>query len=188
MVSGGPGDWRSRCRREATPNPVSRTCPSAQFSQDIGGLDVLMDEAALVDLAHSPGDADSEAQEASHLHGCAEQPVERLAAGIFEHELAAPALVPKLQRPHRPCTIQFVLQSVFVGKLIEADWWRVLRGEQHHDHGAAVAVSAQAPTSAEDAFAVLPQYAETVVSLSAEPKRFQLPRSADRLVAAQRES
>ena len=53
MVSGGSGDWRSRGRREAMPNPVSRTSPSRAVHQDIGRLDVLVDEAALVDLAQS---------------------------------------------------------------------------------------------------------------------------------------
>ena len=46
----------------------------------------------------------------------------------------------------------------------------MLRGGQHDQHGAAVAVGAQMPSSAEDAFAVLPQDLEAVISLSADPE------------------
>jgi hypothetical protein len=63
--------------------------------------------------------------------------------------------------------------------------WRVLRGGQHGQHGAAVAVGAQAPSSAKDAFAVLPQDLEAVTPLSAERKGWvQLPHSAGKVVVA----
>ena len=45
-----------------------------------------MDEAALVRLAKSCGDADSEAQETSRLHRRAEEVAEQFAAGILEHQ------------------------------------------------------------------------------------------------------
>jgi hypothetical protein len=52
--------------------------------QDVNRLDVLVDEAALVELAQSHGNTDGQAQEASYLQGRIEQqPLERLAAGIF---------------------------------------------------------------------------------------------------------
>ena len=57
------------------PKPVSRTSAVAAVHQDIGRLDVLVDEAALMDLAQRCSDLDGEAQEASHLHRRAEQPV-----------------------------------------------------------------------------------------------------------------
>ena len=38
MNSGGAGACRSRGRREARPNPVSRTCPSAQFTRRWAGF------------------------------------------------------------------------------------------------------------------------------------------------------
>jgi hypothetical protein len=37
-------------------------------------------------LAQSRGYGDGKAQEASHLHGCAGPPIERLAARILEHQ------------------------------------------------------------------------------------------------------
>jgi hypothetical protein len=52
---------RSRGRHAAMPKPVSRTCPSAQFATIWGGLQVLMDEAAPVELAQGDGDADRQA-------------------------------------------------------------------------------------------------------------------------------
>ena len=54
--------------------------------QDIGRLDVLVDEAALVRLAERRGDADREAQEALRLHRFADEPLERLAARILEQQ------------------------------------------------------------------------------------------------------
>jgi hypothetical protein len=45
-----------------------------------------VDEAALTMVAQSRGNGDSKAQGASHLHGCAGPPIERLAARILEHQ------------------------------------------------------------------------------------------------------
>ena len=103
--------------------------------QDIGRLDILVDEPRLMDLAQGDRDADGEAQEASHLHGRAEQPLERLAAGILEHQHGPAAFADELQRPHRPGPVQLVLQSVFVGEAIEGGGCRMLRGGQHGQHG-----------------------------------------------------
>ncbi len=46
--------------------------------QDIGGLEVLVDEAAVVGLAQGRGHADGDAQKGAGLDGLAEQPSERL--------------------------------------------------------------------------------------------------------------
>jgi hypothetical protein len=77
-------------------------------------LEVLVNEAPLVDLGEGHGDADGEAQESSYLHRAAEEPVERFAPRVLEHQQGAPVLVYELQRPRRPPAVQFVLQSVFV--------------------------------------------------------------------------
>ena len=119
MTSGGSGAWRSRGRREAMPNPVSRVRPSAQFDQNIGRLDVLVDEAALVRLAERGDDADGEAQKASHLHRFADQSLERFAARILEQQHRSSAFAPELERPRRPCGVEFVPQFIFVGEAIE---------------------------------------------------------------------
>ena len=138
--------------------------------QDIGRLDVLVDEAALVDLAEGRGDRDGEAQKAPHLHGRAEQSVERLAAGVLEHQHGPTAFAHELERPHRPRPVQLILQSVFVSEAIEGGGRRVLRGGQHGQHGGRDRRRRQAPSSAEDAFAVLPQDLEATISTSAEPR------------------
>jgi len=49
------------------------------------------------------------------------------------------------------------LSSEFARQPFEGGRCRMLRGGQHSQHGAALAVGAQTPSPAEDAFAVLPQ-------------------------------
>ena len=161
------------------PNPVSRVRPSAQFDQDIGRLDVLVDEAAPVRLAQRGGDADSEAQEASRFHRRADESRKRLAAGILEQQRRSTALAGERERPCRPCGVELVPQFIFVGEAIEGSRQRALRGGQHGQHGAAAAVAVRAPSSAEDAFAVLPQHLEIAHPISVELKGWvHLPNSA----------
>ena len=87
--------------------------------QDIGRLDVLVDEAALVRLAQRGGDADGEAQEASRLHRRADQPLERFAARILEQQRCSTAFADQRERPRRPCGVELVPQFIFVGEAIE---------------------------------------------------------------------
>ena len=136
-------------------------------------------------LPEGRGDADGEAQEASHLHRRAEQPVERLAAGILQHQHGPAAVADELQRPHRPRPVQLVLQAVFVSQAIQGRRCRMLRGGQHGQHGVPVAVGARAPCPAEHAVAVLPQDLEVAISVCAEPRRcIHLPDSRSKPVAA----
>ena len=120
MVSGGSGACRSRGQARGDAEPGEPHLSIRAVHQDIGRLDVLVDEAALVELAQSRGDADGQAQEASYLHGRAEQPVERLAARILEHQHGPTGVAHELQRPHRPCPVELILQLVFVREAIEA--------------------------------------------------------------------
>ena len=138
------------------PNPVSRVRAVGAVHQDIGRLDVLVDEAALVRLAQRGDDADGEAQEASRLHRRADQSLERFAARILEQQRRSTAFAAKRERPRRPRGVERVPQFIFVGKAIERSRRRALRGRQHDQHGAAAAVAVRAPSPAEHAFAVLP--------------------------------
>ena len=50
MISGGAGAWRSRGSRDAMPKPVSHTWP-ASVDEHVLGLDVFVDQTALVGMA-----------------------------------------------------------------------------------------------------------------------------------------
>jgi hypothetical protein len=79
------------------------------------------------------------------------------------------SVVAQRQRPHRPRPVQLTLQSIFMGEAVKAGRRRMLRGRQHAQHGAAVAIRTPAPPSAEDAFAVTPQHLGTAtISVSVE--------------------
>ena len=120
-----------------------------------------------MDLCEGRGDRDGDAQKAPHLHGHPEQPVQRLAAGVLEHQHDLTAFADELERSHRPRPVQFVLQFVFASEAIEGGRYRMLRGGQHGQHGGPITVGV---SSAEDAFTVLPQDLEATTSTSAEPR------------------
>ena len=163
MISGGSGACRSRGRREAMPNPVSRTCRSPQFTRMLAGFRSLWTRPRWWSLAQGRGDAEREAQEALQLHGRAEQPLERLAARILEHQHGPTALAHELQGPRRPGAVQLILQPVFVRQAIEDIRWRVFRGEEHRQHGVPAAIGIEARCSAENAVAILPQDLEALI-------------------------
>ena len=92
------------------PNPVSRTAPLAAIHQDVGRFDVLVDEPAPDGrLPRAARCRCARCRKRSHLHRRAEQPVERLAARILQHQHGptavrgrAPAAAPPTLRPARP--------------------------------------------------------------------------------------
>src|ERR1700719_2631678 len=100
-------------------------------------------------------DIDCQAQEEVHLERHAEQSLERLAAGILEHQHGPAALTNQLKRTRRPCPIQLLLQSIFVSKTIEGGRRGMLCSRQHGQHESRVV--AMAISSAEDALTVLPE-------------------------------
>ena len=79
-----------------------------------------MDEAALVKLAQSRGNGDGEVKEASNLHRCAEQPVDRLTARILEHQHGSTGVTNELERTYCPRPVEFVLQLIFMCQAIVA--------------------------------------------------------------------
>src|SRR6202048_3172202 len=168
----GAGDRSGRLERLPLPRQARGYAEPGEphssvrtVDQDIGRLQVLVDQTTLVEFVQSNADADGNVQEAADLHRRAEQPLERLAARILEHEYGPTAFALKLQRPHSPRTVKLVPQSVFLIKAIDGGGEWVRGGGQHSQHGAAIAVSVQAPRSAENAFPVLPQDLGTVISL-----------------------
>jgi hypothetical protein len=78
--------------------------------------------------------------------------------------------VHQFQRSDGPRTVQLTLQSIFMGKASPDGGGWVLGSGQYDQHGRALAVGAQAPPSADDAFAVLPHDLETATAVSVELK------------------
>jgi len=115
-VGEGAGDGLGRLgRRSLSKQPRGDAEPGEPdfvghaVDEDIGRLDVLMDEAAPMRLAESARNADGQAQEASRLQGYADQRAERLTVRILEHQHGPTAVAHELQRPHRPCPVQLIL-------------------------------------------------------------------------------
>src|SRR5258706_10253763 len=119
--------------------------------------------------ADSHTDIDCQAQEEIHLERHAEQSLERLAAGILEHQRGPAALTKQLEWTHRPRPVQLLLQSIFVSKTIQSGRRRMLRSGEHGQHesrGVAMAIS-----SAEDALTVLPENLEAATPVGSNSRR-----------------
>jgi len=87
---------------------------------------------------------------------------------VFEHQHGPPALAHEPQRSHRPGPIQLVPQSVLVSKTVEGRW-RCGLGRNNNQHGAVVTISTGAQSSAEDAFAILPDDLKNFKLIRTEP-------------------
>src|SRR5258706_10608211 len=97
-------------------------------NQDVGRLDVFVDEAALVDRTESGRNADGDANELRNLPRPSRKPAQQLAAGILEQEHSVPVLAGKLTRLGRPGRIELVAQRVFVPQPLDAPSRWLLRG------------------------------------------------------------
>src|SRR5215475_8156130 len=84
-----------------------------------------MDEPALMELAQSRRNTDGEAQEVSHLDGHAEQPIERLAPLIVEHQHGPTAIVHEVQwrTAHAPSSSSLSSYSWLRRSRLERDGW-----------------------------------------------------------------
>jgi hypothetical protein len=71
----------------------------------MGRLEVLVNEAAQMDLAERSGNAERQPQEAGRFERRAQQSLEWLASWVLEYQHGPITLTHKLQRPHRPCAI-----------------------------------------------------------------------------------
>ena len=86
MSRGGCAGGCSRGRREARPKSVIFTSPVAGLTRMLCGLEILVDDALLVNVRDRRRDADREAEEALDRHRRPEQAVERLAAEVLQDE------------------------------------------------------------------------------------------------------
>jgi hypothetical protein len=98
----------------------------------------------------------------------AENPGERPAPGVFKEQHGPLVFAHKRQRPRCRPTVQFVLQFVFMRQLINEGRRGVFRGGEHGKHGGPFAITVIAPSSAEDALAILQQYREATNPARAE--------------------
>ena len=186
------GDEFGRCRRlpfaretrgEAEPGEPDLSVRAVH--QEMGGLQILVHEAARMELAERSGDAHGQRQEAAHRHGSTEQPLERLAARILEDQHAVPVFALERQGSQRPRLVQHILQAVFVGQTIEVTRAGIFRGGHHDQHGAFLAIIRVTPGSAKSALPILPQDLEVAISLCAKAGQLaHLPNSAGTLVLA----
>ena len=78
----GPLARKARCYAES--RKLDR--PGRAVHQNIGRLDVLVDQAPPVDLAQRSSDGDCKMQEVPHLEGRNEQPIKGFAAVVFQHQ------------------------------------------------------------------------------------------------------
>jgi hypothetical protein len=87
--------------------------------QKVRRLDVLVDEPPLMQPGDRRDETEREVQERPHRHRLTEQPLQRLATRVLQHQHGPTALADELQRPHRPRAVEFILQSIFMSKAIE---------------------------------------------------------------------
>ena len=87
---------------------------AGRVDEDVGRLEVLMDQPPRVQPADGRRERDGKAQEVRHLHRPPEQALERLATGVSQHQ-HEPALAPEeLDRPRRPVAVELGPQRIFM--------------------------------------------------------------------------
>ena len=86
----------------------------ARIHQDVGRLDVLVNQIACVKLAQGPRQANGQAQELSHFHRPTDESVERFAAGVVQDEHRPPIAFKKREGPDCPFRVEVLPQGEFV--------------------------------------------------------------------------
>ena len=124
--------------------------------QDIGGLDVLMDQTPLVRPSESGGNVDSQAQEPPRFHRLAEEALKRFPAEILEQQRGPAAFAHEVKRSRSPSCVKLVFQPVLVRKAIERQRRRMLGHEKLDQNGGEAAASVATSPTAERALRVLP--------------------------------
>ena len=123
----------------------------------VGWLDILVDQAALMESAQRGCQSNGDAKEQPDRHWRTDQVIERLTTGSFDDQHGAAGLAHELQRPQRPRTVEVVPQLEFMHQAIDAARRRRIRSGLHRDVRVRRAIAVAAHCSAEHALAVLPQ-------------------------------
>jgi len=71
--------------------------------------------------------------------------LQRLAAGILEHQHGPAALTDKFERPQRPRTVEFVPQSIFMCETTNNGGMRAFRDGPNRQYRPALPVGARTP-------------------------------------------
>ena len=124
MTSGGVGGLMLARQTRGDAEAGEPDAAACDVHQDVGRLDVLVDQPAQVHLADCGRERDRDAQELRHIHRLAEQLIERLAAGVLEHQRHAAVVAGQGYRPDSPLGIQFGLEVMFMFEPLE----RLTRG------------------------------------------------------------
>jgi hypothetical protein len=107
--------WQTRRNAEAgQPRTAAR-----DVDQDIGRLEVLMDQPSSVHLTYRRRESNGDMQELAYLHRPAEQPLERLTAGVLEQQHEPSLAANKADRPRRPGGVKVSPQRVFMLEVLE---------------------------------------------------------------------
>ena len=114
-----------------------------------------MDQAALMQLAERRSCPDTQTQELSQFHRCAEKGLEGLSAWVFEQQRRARAIVDQRTGPQRPRGVDLVRELIFVVQPSEDRAVRVRSGGNHGEQRTGDSMLAPAP--AHLALAVLDQ-------------------------------
>ncbi len=147
------------------PKPVSQTSPVACVDQDIGRLDVLVDETALVDLAQRRRRcAIARRRKLPTSMGAPSRPLERLAARVLEHQHGPPLVLHQRNRPHGPAGLERGPQRIFVLEPPQACRRGMLANRCHDENpGETTVRRARAHAPIEDARTILVERLERVV-------------------------
>jgi hypothetical protein len=122
---------------------------------EIGGLDVLVDEAARMQGAERLRDADSEPEEMGEDHGRANHHrIEKVAPRIAKQKGLGAAIAREVQRLHGPCRLQFIAQRVPEVDPVDARLGRMFGGGRQQQNG--FGESGRLPPE-EDELAVIPE-------------------------------
>ena len=92
----------------------------SRIHQDVGRLDVLVNQIAGVKLAQGARQANGQAQELSQFHRTMDESVQRLAAGIVQDEHRPPVVLNKREGPDRPFRVEVLPQGEFVLQSLSA--------------------------------------------------------------------
>ena len=141
-----------KSRRHAKPGQPDVAARAAY--ENVFRLEVLVDEATLVEPPQRGGQADGNVQERGWLHRASQKTREQLATGVFEQQRRAPVIAHQRQRPRCPCRIQLVPQPVLVLEPRQASRHGSLRGGRQFQDGRPAVIRR---TSGEDEVAVLSQ-------------------------------